>query len=581
MRLILAAALLASAASQSCASAPAQAGVAGDYLGGRLAAHFNAVDDAARIYSDAHRAAPGEIALLRDAFFYQLVSGDIDGAALLACAMIAARPKEEEDGLARLTLAAADLRLGKLEGARASLTSEMSAPFFKAVALIANAWIEKELKGPIAGVGKLDRPPTDPLGVFDPLHKALMNEEAGRLDDARAAYQVAILGAGGPISRRGYGAFLERAGDVNAARDYYAQLAVNEGAGRRAAKSASRRIAAGRPPAYFTNLGAAEGAAIAYYSLAQVMIEQAAEQRERAELAGFHVGDPRFNMPLALARLALHLDPELEEARRLVGHILLAYGDYADGAEILSRIPASSPHFEQARLDMARGLAALEDMKGAERVLVGAIRRDPEGQALKGALANLYAAEGDHGQAVKLLNALIEGIADPPEDDAWQLYIARGAALLEMDDWDAAEADLKRAVEAAPDEAQALNYLGYSWAERGINLEEAFRLIEKAVELRPDSGAIVDSLGWAHYQLGRYAEAVGHLEKAATLEPDDPTITDHLGDVYWRLGRDIEARYEWRRGLDLDPPAKLKEQLERKITEGLEDRARQSADDGA
>ncbi|MEL6212215.1 MAG: tetratricopeptide repeat protein, partial [Pseudomonadota bacterium] len=99
--------------------------------------------------------------------------------------------------------------------------------------------------------------------------------------------------------------------------------------------------------------------------------------------------------------------------------------------------------------------------------------------------------------------------------------------------------------------------------------EEAFDLIEKAVELQPGSGAITDSLGWAYYQRGNYQEAVKHLELAASLEPSDPTITDHLGDVYWRLGRKIEAKYEWRRVLELDPPAKLKASVNKKIADGL------------
>ena len=92
-----------------------------------------------------------------------------------------------------------------------------------------------------------------------------------------------------------------------------------------------------------------------------------------------------------------------------------------------------------------------------------------------------------------------------------RFYLARAASLLERDEWERAETDLKRAVEIAPEQPAALNYLGYSWAERGVNLEEAFELIEKAVSLQPNSGAIIDSLGWARYQLGDYEEAVGHL----------------------------------------------------------------------
>ena len=143
--------------------------------------------------------------------------------------------------------------------------------------------------------------------------------------------------------------------------------------------------------------------------------------------------------------------------------------------------------------------------------------------------------------------------------------------MIELDDWPQAEIDLKRAVELAPEEPTALNYLGYSWVERGQNLDEAFELIEKAVSLQPNSGAIIDSLGWAHYQLGEYEKAVGHLEHAASLEPDDPVITEHLGDVYWRLSRKIEARYQWRHVLELEPDDEQKRSIEQKLEDGLLD----------
>ena len=119
-----------------------------------------------------------------------------------------------------------------------------------------------------------------------------------------------------------------------------------------------------------------------------------------------------------------------------------------------------------------------------------------------------------------------------------------------------------------------LNYLGYSWAERGENLDEAFKLLEKALTLRPDSGAIVDSIGWAHYQLGEIDKARDYIERAVMMEPADPVIADHLGDIYWMLGRETEARYEWRRALGFEPEADLRQSLLDKIESGLPDSAR-------
>jgi len=114
-----------------------------------------------------------------------------------------------------------------------------------------------------------------------------------------------------------------------------------------------------------------------------------------------------------------------------------------------------------------------------------------------------------------------------------------------------------------------LNYLGYSWIDRGENLDQGLKMIEKAVELRPEDGYIVDSLGWAHYRMGDYAGAVEQLEKAIELVPQDPTINDHLGDAYWQSGRMTEARYQWRRALQFGPQENEIKPIEEKLESGL------------
>src|ERR1700704_5585653 len=101
------------------------------------------------------------------------------------------------------------------------------------------------------------------------------------------------------------------------------------------------------------------------------------------------------------------------------------------------------------------------------------------------------------------------------------------------------EGDFQKALELVPDQPLVLNYLGYSWIDQGINLDEGMRMIKRAVEQRADDGYIVDSLGWAYFRLGDYENAVRQLEHAVELRPDDPTINDHLGDAYWRIGRQL------------------------------------------
>jgi Flp pilus assembly protein TadD len=116
-----------------------------------------------------------------------------------------------------------------------------------------------------------------------------------------------------------------------------------------------------------------------------------------------------------------------------------------------------------------------------------------------------------------------------------------------------------------------LNYLGYSWVDQGINLDEGMKMIRRAVEQRPDDGYIVDSLGWAYYRTGNIEEAVKNLERAVELKPDDPTINDHLGDAYWKTGRHLEAQFQWQHALQLKPEADEQKKIEEKIKVGLPD----------
>jgi Flp pilus assembly protein TadD len=99
----------------------------------------------------------------------------------------------------------------------------------------------------------------------------------------------------------------------------------------------------------------------------------------------------------------------------------------------------------------------------------------------------------------------------------------------------------------------------------GINFDKAEDMLKRAVELQPEDGYIVDSLGWVYYKLGRFEDAVIQLEKAVELKPDDPTINDHLGDAYWQIGRYHEARFQWHRALSFNPTEELRATVEAKI----------------
>ena len=184
------------------------------------------------------------------------------------------------------------------------------------------------------------------------------------------------------------------------------------------------------------------------------------------------------------------------------------------------------------------------------------------------ALGNILRARKAFDDAPTVYSKGIANIANP-ERPNWLIFYFRGICYERDKKWDQAEADLKQALKLFPDQPHVLNYLGYSWIDQGINLDEGMKMIRRAVEQRPDDGYIVDSLGWAYYRLGNYEEAVKHLERAVELKPEDPTINDHLGDAYWKTGRTLEANFQWSHARDLKPEPEELVKIKQKLASGL------------
>lgn len=139
------------------------------------------------------------------------------------------------------------------------------------------------------------------------------------------------------------------------------------------------------------------------------------------------------------------------------------------------------------------------------------------------------------------------------------------------------------ALELRPNEPDVLNYLGYSLIEQRRRLDEARGYLERAAAERPESGYIVDSLGWLFYRIGDYEAAAEKLEEAVRLDPVEPVILDHLGDALWQVGRRLEAEFQWKRSLSFNPTDEDRKRILRKLEVGLDqvlaDEAR-AADEG-
>jgi Flp pilus assembly protein TadD len=221
-----------------------------------------------------------------------------------------------------------------------------------------------------------------------------------------------------------------------------------------------------------------------------------------------------------------------------------------------------------AAIQMAAGLDALDRGEEAEKQLAAIIAEDPKDSEAIMALGNILRGHKKFAECGEVYSKAIALVAKP-EKSNWVSYYFRGICYERSKQWPKAEADLKQALALFPDQPHVLNYLGYSWIDQGINLDDGMAMIKKAVQQRPDDGYIVDSLGWAYYRVGNYEDAAKQLERAIELKPEDPTINDHLGDAYWRIGRTLEAKFQWAHARDLKPEADELPKILEKIEKGL------------
>ncbi len=272
---------------------------------------------------------------------------------------------------------------------------------------------------------------------------------------------------------------------------------------------------------------------------------------------------------LAHVRIALFLQPDFAEAHLLAGRIL-GKVDAVEGAlTAYRRVRESSPIAWDADLELGRFLGDRGRIDEAEAVLVDLGNRHSERIGAFSTLGHLFASAEQYESAIEAFSGAVERVQQL-ESRHWPLLYGRGAAWERTGRWDLAEADFRRALELVPDQPLVLNYLAYSWIEQGKHLEEARDMAARAVELRPDNGFIIDSLGWAYFRLGDYETAVTTLERAMEAEPGDPVITSHYGDALWRVGREFEARLQWRSALRSDPDPELAAEIERKLEHGFD-----------
>ena len=281
---------------------------------------------------------------------------------------------------------------------------------------------------------------------------------------------------------------------------------------------------------------------------------------------------------LLMLRLALAARPEFAAARLLAADILAAQiqepapGAVREGTPeparealaLLDGIPVNDPLAAVAQLQTADVLRRLGRDQEALRLLRRLARLAPDSPLPLAEQGDILRETGHFRAAVAAYTQALARSGTATKAD-WAMFYDRGVAYDRAGDWPKAEADFKRALQVSPNQPLVLNYLGYSWADRGDHLAEAERMIEAANRLLPDNAAVTDSLGWVRLRQGQIAQAVDLLQRAAELAPLDATINFHLGDAYWAVGRKIEARYQWQRALTLHPDAAEAVRLQKRL----------------
>ena len=524
--------------------------LAGNYLSAWVAGASRDTSAAAFFYREALRDDPRSAELTERAFIALLVEGAYPEAVKLGERIVAKQPANVP---AQLVLAVRDFKAKQYAKSRQRFARGGKNRADDLTGTLLSAWSYLGAGNAKKAIETIDAMKGgEGLGVFRDYHAGLIADVAGNVPEAEKRLKAAYDAESRTLRMVDvYGRFLARRGKIDEAKKVYA--AFDKLLPRHPiVVDAMAKLDAGKPLDSAVPTVAA-GAAEVLYGLG------AAGNRQGDELAG-----------MIYLRLALWIDNS-----NVLTTITLA--DIYDRLKQLERandtyemVPATSPMRRSSDIQIALNLEQLERRPEAVEHLQRILTTSPKDFDTLSALGNVYRSRKDFEKAVDAYTRAI-GTLDKVEQGHWSVFYFRGIAYERTKQWPKAEADFRKALELYPDQPLVLNYLGYSWADQHMNIDEAFKMLKRAVEQRPTDGYIVDSLGWAYYRLGRYDEALRFLEKAVELKPADPVINDHLGDVYWKVGRRLEATFQWNHARDLKPePEDLPKILE-KIEKGLPD----------
>ncbi len=520
----------------------------GNYLAAVIASDDRDMASAEAYYREALRIDPRNPDLLERAFAATLSNGDEQSANTLGERLLARDPT---NNLARLAIAVHAIQQGQFAAARAQLASADSRSKDVTTALLI-AWCYAGQSDLRHALDSLDRIRDPSVAAFRDYHAGLISDLLGNPAEARRRLKSAYDADKNTLRFADANArFLAAHGDIDGAKKVYVDFSALV-PHHPVVERALATLDAGQPPEVLVR-DAKEGAAEVLYGLGG---------------AGSRQGD---ELPaLIYLRLSLYLRPSNDITAVTLANLFeqMKQGEQAIAAYQL--VPMTSPLREDADIQSALVLDGMGKTDEAMQRLSEIVAARPHDVDALSSLAGLQRSAKKYAEAVATYDRAIAAVGIPQREN-WTLFYFRGICLERNKEWPKAEADFKQALELYPDQPLVLNYLGYSWVDQGINLEEAFKMLRRAVELQPSDGYIVDSLGWAHFKLGQFAEAAQTLERAIALKPADPVLNDHLGDAYWRVNRRTEAHFQWNHARDMGPEPEDLPAILKKIEVGLPD----------
>ena len=520
----------------------------GSYLAARSADLSRDLPAALDYYNEALTTDPQNPALVERILLLSLANGNLDQAFALGPRLLTL---DESNPAARVSQTVETIKQHRLDDAQKDLDAINQGELSLLTSGLLGAWIDYsqgKVDEAVARIDKLKGP--DWYTIFKQYHTALILDAAGRQQPAVDAISAAYKADATALRIvEGYARILARAGKSDEAVRALTQFTA-EAPLQPVIRDLLAEIKSGRPiePAETTVEG---GAAEALYGL------------------GSAIGlDDGPELPAAYLRLSAYLDPTNYLTSIAIGDAFQGVQRCDEAIPIYDSVPKTTSLRRNADLQIGNCLVTLDKPDEAATYIKRVVDADPTDVEAATELGNVYRANNRFSEAADAYTRGIAAISDQSHAD-WRIFYYRGVSLERAKRWPEAEADFNRALAINPEQAQVLNYLGYSWVDRGINLDKALTMIQKAVDLRPNDGYIVDSLGWAFHKMGRNADAVSTLEAAVLLKPEDPTINDHLGDAYWTIGRKREATFQWAHARDLQPEKEDLPKILAKIEKGL------------